>query len=199
MSRGEALETAIERAVGELRDADLGCRWSNLGLSEPERGGVDLRMFGRDLRLDTAGWTVADRSSGAAIRPADRLLLLHYLMCDLPVEPTGELISFRELPGGQFYYGPFRGRTVEPLVNRFGNDLEALRSGLDRFDHQPTELGDLGARIHGLGNLWITLVYRVGDDEFPASADVLFDSCVKRVYGAEDVTVMAGRICLGLL
>jgi hypothetical protein len=199
VSKREGVETAIERAIDELGKADLDRRWSNLGLPEPDEGRVDCRLFGVDVRLDVSGWTVVDRTTNEPVRPADRLLLLHYLMCDLPVTPTGELLSFRSLPGGQFYYGPFRSRTADPLIKRFGNDLDALAANLDRFDHQTTDHGDLGARIHGLGNLWVTLVYHRGDDEFPADADVLFDACIQRVYGAEDAAVVASRICIGLL
>ncbi len=50
-----------------------------------------------------------------------------------------------------------------------------------------------------MGKLHVTLVHHVGDDEFPAGANVLFDSCVKRVFGAEDAAIMAARICSGLL
>jgi hypothetical protein len=199
VSKRDGVNTAIERAVAELRTAELDHRWANLGLAEPRGGGVELRLFGIDARLDTGDWKLVVRATGEPVRPTDRLLLLHYTMCDLPVAPTGELISFRNLPGGQFYYGPFRARTVEPLIERFGDEIELLRSNLGRFDHELTEHGDLGARIHALGNLWVTLVYHSGDEEFAADADVLFDACVRRAYGAEDAAVMASRICLGLL
>jgi hypothetical protein len=43
------------------------------------------------------------------------------------------------------------------------------------------------------------LVYRAGDDEFPASADLLFDACIRRVFCAEDAAVLGSRVCLGLL
>jgi hypothetical protein len=199
LSKSDGVNTAIELAIRKLRGADLGSRWSNLGLPRPDDGRVDLRLFGIDARLDISDWTLVDTASGEPVRPADRLLLLHYLECDLPVTPTGELVSFRSLSGGQFYYTPFRGRTVAPLLKSIGNDLERLTSHLGRFDHEQTRVGDLGVRIHAFGNIWVTLVYHLGDEEFPASADVLFDPCIKRVFGAEDAAVIAGRICVGLL
>ena len=64
---------------------------------------------------------------------------------------------------------------------------------------EPVDLGDVGARIHAFGNLYATLVYRSGDDEFPATADFLFDSSVERVFCAEDAAFLGSRICLGLL
>jgi hypothetical protein len=199
MSKPMALEAAIERAVEKLRPVRLGQRCASLGIPEPEDGKVDVRMFGADARLDVSQWTLTLSSTAEPASPSDFVLLLHYLSCDVPVSPTGELVSFRALPGGQFYFAPFQERTVKPLVERFGNDLDELRARLGRFDHQLTSHGDLGARIHAMGKLHVTLVYHVGDDEFPAGANVLFDSCVKRVFGAEDAAIMAGRICFGLL
>lgn len=199
MSNRGALDPAIELAVDRLKGVDLRSRCSTLGLPEPSGGTIDVRLFGTDTRLDTDHWSLTDRTSGKPVRPGDLVLLLHYLACEVPVKPGGDLLSFRDLRSGEFYFGPFQRRTAKPLVDRFGNDLDALREHLQRFDHEFTEHGDLGARIHGMGHLWITLIYRVGDDEFPAAADVLFDPCMKRVFGAEDAAVMASRICIGLL
>jgi hypothetical protein len=194
-----ALEAAIERAVEKLKPIRLEGRCVSLGIPEPKDGRVDLRMFGADVLLDLDKWTLTLRSTAEPTSPSDLVLLLHYLSCDLPVNPTGELVSFRDFPGGQFYFASFQERTVKPLVERFGNDLDEVRARLERLDHQLTSHGDLGARIHAMGKLDVTLVYHVGDDEFPAGANVLFDSCVKRVFGAEDAAIMAGRICARLL
>ncbi len=199
MSWEKAHEEAVRIAVGKLRDVDLGRRCESLGLSKPEGGSVRLRAFGADMTLLLPGFQLVFTGSGEPVKTNDRILVLHYLLCDLPVEPTGELISFRELTGGQFYWEPFRSRTVRPLVGRIGNDLELLKTNLNRFDWEPVSLGDLGARIHVVGKLRCTLVYRIGDEEFPAAADFLFDSSFKRVYNAEDATVLASRICLSLL
>lgn len=194
-----AHEEAVRIAVAKLREVDIGRRCRALGLSGPRDGSVPLRAFGIDMVLSLSDYQLFSAGTGEPVKSGDRILVLHYLLCDLPVEQTGELISFRELAGGQFYWEPFCSRTVRPLAGKIGNDLERLRANLNRFDWEPVKLGDLGARIHVIGKLYCTLVYRVGDEEFPASADFLFDSSFKRVYNAEDAAVLAGRICLSLL
>ena len=138
------------------------------------------------------------------MHPVERVLVLHYLLCEGPVAPTGRLISFTEFPRGQFYYGPFSARTTVPLVRRVGHDLPALRRNLSRFDHQLlpglcSSDGDLAARIHAVGRIKTTLIYRAGDEETPAAADILFDECTRRVFNTEDAVALASRICLGLL
>jgi hypothetical protein len=199
MSKREPLARAIELAVERLSTIDLESRCPILGLPAPHDGQLTARMFGADTRLDLDSWTLTALPSGDPAKVSDLVLLLHYLMCDVPVTATGELVSFRSLPGGQFYFPAFQGRTATPLVQRFGNDLGTLREHLERFDHEPTDDGDLGARIHALGNLHVTLVYHTGDDELPPAADILFDRCITRAFCAEDAAVMAGRICIGLL
>jgi hypothetical protein len=199
MEKLSGVEQAIEIAARELKTVDLDSRCPKLELPPPENGHLELRLFGADARLDLEDWSLTLRTTGQPARPHDLVLLLHYLCCDLPVEPTGELISFRSFPSGQFYFDVFQNRSAAPLVGRIGNDLDTLKQHLDHFDWQPTGHGDLGAQIHAMGNLHLTLVYHLGDDEFPAAADVLFDSCFKRALGAEDAAVMASRVCLGLL
>jgi hypothetical protein len=199
MSKQDAQNEAVNRALTELASVDLAARLPRLGLPAPANQTVALRMFGLDMRfhLEDKGLIIAD--TGQPAKPADYILLLHYLLCDLPVSATGELISFRDFTGGQFYYQPFQSRTTAPLIKRFGNNLEQLRRNFSRFDHELLPGADLTARIQAFGPLSITLIYRQGDDEFPASGDVLFDAAVKRALCAEDAAVLASRICIGLL
>lgn len=188
-------------AVAQLAGVDLRERCAVLGLPPPDdtNGQVRVRAFGTDLIVETLGLAVTDARSGKAARLGDQILVLHYLHCDMPLHPTGDLITYRDLAGGQFYWQPFLARTVEPLLRGIGNRLDLLRERLARFDWTPRPYGDLGAEVHLLGRLALTLVYHAGDEEFPPRADVLFDACIKRVFGAEDAAACASRICLGLL
>jgi hypothetical protein len=119
-------------------------------------------------------------------------------LCEQPLQPSDELIPFREFPGGMFYFEPFLSRTVRPLVKRYGNNLEKLKETLSYLDYEELELGDFGARIHCFGCIYITLIYRLGDEEFPAEAELLFNRPAKHALSAEDAVVMAARICFRL-
>ncbi|MBU0763804.1 MAG: DUF4445 domain-containing protein [Bacteroidetes bacterium] len=190
---------AAERAVKTLRNIDMTERCPKLGLPVPQNGVLPLRMFAKDMLLYLDDFRLTGNNERDTGNPDDLILLLHYLLCDVPVEASGELIPFRELTGGLFYYKPFRIRSADILLSRFGNNTEQLVANLGRFDHEPVEIGDVGARIHAFGNIWLTLIYRRGDDEFPPAVDVLFDKPVKRVFNAEDATILAHRICIGLI
>jgi len=199
MPKSEAYETAVTLAIEKLRKTDLSSRYASLGLPQPQQGELRFRAFGEDMVLHLSDFQVFLSGSGTPVKIGDRILILHYLLCEIPVTFVDRMISFRELTGGQFYWSAFCGRSTVPLEKRFGNDVQQLRKNLNRFDWEPLSIGDLGAKIHIIGNLYGTLIYRLGDDELPPAADFLFDASVKRVFDAEDAAVIASRICLGLL
>ena len=198
MSKQDAQTEAIRQAVIKLKQVDLPARCAALKLPAPIDGRLKLRAFGADFQLTTDTFELFVSKTGALAKEADRILILHLLLCDLPLNPSEELITFRDFPGGAFYLEPFLSRTVRPLVKRYGNKLDELKSAMTRFDFKPLELGDFSARIHAVGCLYVTLVYRLGDDEFPAEAELFFNAPVKRAFCAEDAAVLAGRICFGL-
>jgi hypothetical protein len=199
MSKQQAQQQALEQALTALADVDLERRLPLLGLPTAQDGRVPFRLFAQDALLDLSDLAIRLAASGAPAKLADRILVLHYLMHEGPVARTERLVSFHEFPGGSFYFGPFRTRTVEPLVKRFGNDLDALRTNLGRWDATPVPQGDLGACLHAFGPLYLTLIYQRGDEEFGPTAEVLFDAAALRVFGTEDAAVLASRICIGLL
>jgi hypothetical protein len=194
-----ALADSIRRAAAQLAGVDLAARCGALGLPAPAADGtLRFRMLGRTVELRPPDFIGVSVDPPGAMHEADRLLALHYLVCEKPVRPTGRWVTFREFPGGLFYWDPFVRRTAEPLVRAIGSDLALLGRRLSRFDWTPMDYGDLGARVHVVGRAEIGLVYRRGDAEFPPAADILFDESLLEVYGAEDAAEIAGRVCLCL-
>ena len=197
--KARGLAEATRRAAASMAEVDLAARCRLLELPQPHSdGSLDLRMLGRDIRLTPPAFAAQAAGDGQEIHPVDRLLALRCLQCDRPIKPTGELITFRQFPGGRFYWRPFCSRTTEPLVRAIGNDLGRLRRGLSRFDWSDVSHGDLAARVQVLGPISVTLIYHAGDDEFGPVADILFDASLPRILCAEDAAAVAGRVCLRL-
>jgi hypothetical protein len=198
MSKQEAQKEAIRLAIAKLADIDIISRAKELMLISDAKMEIGLRVFGQDMVLDE-NLKLTNKETGKSARPDETILLMHYLTNEFSVKPTGDLISFRDMPGGQFYLGPFQSRSVKPLVGRIKNDIHLLKKNLDRFDWKETDLGDFSAIVDVFGPVKATLIYHLGDEEFPANAELLFDSSIKHLFVTEDVAVIAGRICIGLL
>jgi hypothetical protein len=209
-NKQKAESTAIERGAAALAQVDMNSRCRMLRLAPPAAdGSVTLPVLGKELRLLPPAFQIVRSSSfSLSAEPPDklklelrteRLLAIHYLLCDLPVEPTGEWISFRDFPGGQFYWTPFCSRSIDPLITRIGNDLDLLRQNMRRLGSRASGGSDVVARVRALGAIEAMLIYRPGDEELAPSAELLFDACARRALCAEDAAVLASRICLSLL
>jgi hypothetical protein len=207
-NRQQAEDLAIRMAITRLRTppngepAALAERCARLGLPPPGVDGtLQIPFLGGTLTLQPDTFEAVRAGTGKPVKPVERLLALHYLCCEVAVAAEQRWIAFRDFPGGAFYWEPFCSRSVRPLLQAIGNDPAKLRARLPRFaatiEAEPADA--LAARITAVGRIEVLLVYRPGDQEFPASADVLFDACARRVFCAEDAAILASRICLGLL
>lgn len=198
MSKLGAQTEAVRIAVSKLQQIDIPTRCALLKLPAPLDGRLNLRAFGTDFFLITDTFELFLAESGKPAKEADRILILHLLLCEQPLTPSFEMVTFRDFPGGAFYLEPFLSRTARPLVKRHGNNLVDLEKAVHRFDFEKLNIGDFSVRIHAIGCLYLTLVYRLGDEEFLPSAEFFFNLPTKRALCAEDAAVLAGRICFGL-
>lgn len=197
MSISDARDYAISLALERLSDVDLSQRAAALGLSV-QRDVISTRFLDRKVALHLPDLNMAC-APGEACSAVERLLLLHYLTCEETLIPSETLMTFRELPGGAFYYDPFRKRSAALVERMFQGDISRLQARLQRFTWKSVPFGDLGARVHAFGHIHLTLVYHLGDSEFPDNAEVLFDPCVKQALSTEDAAALAGHFCARLL
>ncbi|MCL6431107.1 MAG: DUF3786 domain-containing protein [Anaerolineae bacterium] len=128
----------------------------------------------------------------AAVPIEIRILLLHYLTGASGIPVNGRLISFKELPDGSIYIGPFTQRSINPLKKFFGSNPQAMVEAAGLLGGSRVELGDAAVTIPFFPLIPITYVIWEGDDEFPPSANVLFDSTASAHMATEDYAVMAG-------
>lgn len=188
----QGFHIALAQAAAALQGVDLAARAAALGLPAPgPDGALAVPAFGTVMRVGPPAFECIDTATNEPARHAEAILVLHFLACPHAYRETGEAVSFRDLPAGSFYWGPFQGRALAPLARRIGNDLALLRERLDRFPWEPLPLGDLGARVAVLGPVTLTLVYRAGDEEFGPAADLLFDRAIVRALPTEDAAVLA--------
>lgn len=184
-NKQKAQAQAVAQAVARLRDK---------GLAHP----ASIRLFGQALHVAPPDFEVVTTDGTPPAFAADRILALHYLLADPRPAPSGDFISFRDLPGGQFYWEPYRSRSVVPLAKRVGNDLDLLKARLSVFDWRPVDLGDFAAALPVVDRIEAVLVYHLGDEDFAPEANLLFDASVRRIFNTEDIAVIGTRICAGL-
>ncbi len=120
-----------------------------------------------------------------------QILILHYLTQTGKVEGQGKLISYKEIPGGSIYIGPFTNRAIRPLVQLFGDDPQRLLTVAQTLGGEAVKHGDAAVTLRVFPRIPVTLVLWAGDEEFPATGNILFDASAAQILPAEDYAVLA--------
>lgn len=160
-------------------------------------GVLELMFLGEKFLVTSQG--EVEKSAGAdEVGLTVKILILHYLATAAGVPVQHKLISFKELPGGAIYIGPFTNRAIRPLVNVFGNNPgELLRVG-QSLGAEQAGLGDVSIELKVFPHVPITLVLWGGDDEFPPSGNILFDISAPNYLPTEDYAVLASMVVFKL-
>ena len=120
-----------------------------------------------------------------------KILILHYLVRASGTPLTGISISYKELPGGDIYFEPFKKRTILPFLKTFSSNPQRLLEIAKSFGGVKSDKGDYSVTINVLPSIPITYVLWEGDDEFPPNATVLFDETAKEYLHTEDFAFVA--------
>lgn len=129
----------------------------------------------------------------------EKILLCHYLLHASGEAPTGELINFRQIPDGHFYFDAFQRRARDPFLATFGGQSERFRHCAETLGAQPVPAGDVGMSFQVLPNITVQLVLWHGDEEFPPEAGILFDAGIRRNLAVEDIAVLSGMLVYRLM
>jgi len=140
-----------------------------------------LSSFGKDFAVSVKDRTITGASPGSEVLLTRlsyffRLSVLWYLVNAKDIACTGRPVKLEHLKGGDFFT---RGSHVLPLdaiANKYGKNKEAFIEKGAMFDGQTVKNGDAALRFSPLPRIPATLTLWLEDDEFPARADVLFDS-----------------------
>jgi len=163
---------------------------------------------------------------GGFAHVAVRIMLLHYLLQADGTPPSGDWVSFRELPDGLFYAASFAARAEAPLEAAFGGPAEAggpaagrpaeargpvagglaIAGGLDAFRRaaaaaggEPFAAADAAYAFRALPLLRLAAMLWEGDDEFPARAQIVFDASAGHCLPAEDLAGLGGLLARRLV
>ena len=127
-----------------------------------------------------------------------RILLLHYLLRADGNPLAGKWVAYKDIPGGLLYAGVFARRVTEPLQRRFGKSAKSFREAGIQSGGEPVEIGDASFVLHAFPRVPLQYVLWEGDEEFPPSAQLLFDACVDHYLSLEDIVVL-GQVTTGRL
>jgi len=105
-----------------------------------------------------------------------KLLTVLYLANTDGAPPSGEWLAYRDLPGGRFYEPVVKRSIEEPLASRFGADQEGFLRACDALSGRVEGFGDVSCSFALFPHVRVAVIVWLGDEEFPARAQLLFDA-----------------------
>lgn len=197
--------TGFARRVAELRQAlqnanpaslaaNTGAKFRELA---PGVGELSLPVWERQYAISFPGLVARAAGDSTEAPVIVQALLAYYFHTADGTPPAGEWVSFHTLPDGKFYSQAFQGYSGGLLARSFGNDQISLQQAAVQAGGMPangSELpGDLAVQFSPLPRLPLLLAYWLGDEDFPANAQVLFDRNVTH-YLPTDVCATVGSM-----
>lgn len=151
---------------------------------------ISLRFMGQEYTLGhpDGGIAFPDHHKVGLVT---HILLLHYLMFASGRPLSNEMFSYKDIPGGDKYFSVFKKRVEMPLLNAYGDNPEGFEKACEVSGGLEVPMGDLAYQFQAFPNIPITYIYWNGDDEFPASIQVLFDSSIRDYLPLEDIVFLS--------
>jgi hypothetical protein len=178
--------------VEELQfDSGRQKHWLDLAASDPEkiraRTGVSWRdgcyhlpLLGTPYRVEPATNRIYCPADDPLEGDAEfELLMLIYLLRATEIEPSGQWVNEKQLPGGSnFFSGPHHLPT-DTLERRYGSDAEGFRRHCLELGGKALEFGDCSFAFEALPRIPLACVLFAADEEFPAQVTFMFDSTIE--------------------
>ena len=135
-----------------------------------------LPFFGRQYSIDITSQVITTAENKTFNNLFQIGIMLHYMAHAQNIPLKNQLISFRELWGGNEYFYAFENRVLKPLIAHFQTKPEDLINAGLKLSGKKIAKGEYGVVIPALPRVPITILFWSGDDEVAASANVLFDA-----------------------
>ncbi len=182
-------QTAIEKATEELLKLDPEQVALNARVEyDPESDSYIVPVLGKGYRLERGARNIHHPPhEDDHILGSMTVLLLHYLIGAKPKMLRNKLISYRELPNGMVFYNAFKNLAIDPIAHNFGNDIKGFEERGLKLGGQRANYGEISFEFSIFPRVPVTYILWTGDDEIPASANILFDLSALEHLHTEDL------------
>ncbi len=133
------------------------------------------------------------------IQPREKLLMLHYFINADGSLPSGQKITYKEIPDGATYFPTFYKRAIKPFVDWFANKPKDFIDIAAELGGTQADYGDSSVEINVFKRVPLIFVLWNGDDELHAEGGILFDSNITGYLSSEDITVVCEIIAWTLV
>ena len=122
----------------------------------------------------------------------ERLTIMHHLRyCKTFAEEGSKMVPFREIREAAVFERAYERSALEPLKKHFaGRPQELLKAGL-KLGGVREKYGDVSVTLYAFPKISLTYIFWDKDEEFPPSANILFQDTIAQWTHPESVPTLA--------
>ncbi len=166
-------QVAAQRA--ELRQRDPREIAVRAGV-EFSAGVLRVKFYGETHIITFPELTVRIEATGKECGLNRSSMFFYYLLTADGAPLAGKWLAFRELPGGMFYHQAYQSYSGDRLAKAIDNHVGVFERAAKTLSGIKLDVGDAAFAFDALPRVRVAAVYYAGDEDFPASANVLFDA-----------------------
>lgn len=168
---------------------------------DPE-GALLIPHLGKNFLLDINKRCIFQSDDGQEREKTDypllELMILVYLL-NVKGDPVqNHMISVSELRDAHFFQGP-HALKINPLLERFGNDLQGFKNAAQRLAGQSKDLADMAFKFYPFPKIPLYYLLWEGDDEFGPDLKILFDRSIEAHLSADAIWGVVNLVSDALL
>jgi hypothetical protein len=192
----------FEKHVGDLQrqlvssDPNILAKHTGTGFQrlEESSGEFQFDFWSQPVALRFPDFSAYKLPSRTALSTFDLALLLYYFVTADGKPLSGQWISFSDLPDGRFYSQAFQSYSGSALARVFQNDGPGFESAAQNLGGQRYALGDAAYTFQALPRIPVLVVFWLGDEDFSASFQVLFDAHASHYLPTDAYAILGSTI-----
>ena len=210
LSMNKTNKTGFEAAYDEAfklacedfknKDIELFCKYAGaeICIRSEDSSTIKIKFIDKFVTINIPEFTFAVTSPDT-VDIWEKILILHYLSEANTDALTGSLITYRQIKSGSVYFPTFEKRSILPFTKFFAENSDSLLEVANHIDAEKYDSGDMAIKIMAFPSVPLYFVLWKGDDEFPASGNILFDETIEKKLSAEDIAVLSQQIVFKLI
>lgn len=190
----EKKESNYEKVYAQFQDWFVKCPQEDIIKKiggEFDEKNLSLSFFGERCRISRGTGEITGEGE-REIPVTERLTIMHHLRyCKSFAEEGSKMVPFREIREAAVFEKAYERSALEPLKKHFaGRSQELLKAGLELGGIRE-KYGDVSLTLHAFPKIRLTYIFRDGDEEFPPSANILFQDTIAQWTHPESVPTLA--------
>jgi hypothetical protein len=158
-------------------------------------------FMGKEYAVSLEGRAIGGPEHDSLVQDDEfMLLLLVYLLSARNVPLAGKWVSEKEIQGGALFFKGPHALPVQPLMKRFGSDVDAFVKAGEAYGGKPVdEYGDAAFVFQTLPGIPVMCILWAADDEFPARVSFVFDPSIESQLPLDVILALARCVATNLL